>query len=108
MPVLHAYPDSFDLPKPNFLHVAFTKGGEIGVVCRGFRVLPVSDGACCQEKFYLGFTECMDEVMRFLVEKKGYNASDTICVDLLSHLKEHNKKFRPRKLIRFSLSTTLS
>jgi len=50
---------------------------------------------CCQEKFLMGYKECRDEVMRFLVEKAGYDAADPFCLTLLKHLHKQSQKFVP-------------
>ena len=40
-----------------------------------------------EELFYLGFNECQDETMRYLVEKQGMNMNDQLMSGLISHLK---------------------
>ncbi|XP_064604207.1 uncharacterized protein LOC135469621 isoform X2 [Liolophura sinensis] len=48
---------------------------------------------CCSEKFYMGFKECEAELMRFLVEKEGWDAKDQICSRLMKQLDEASKKY---------------
>ena len=43
---------------------------------------------------YLGFKECQDEVMRFLVEVEGWDAMDKLCNRLMTHLDKAGDKFR--------------
>lgn len=64
------------------------------------------DGAgrqCCEDKFYMGFKECQDEVMRYYVEFEGRDIKDPVCVNIGKHLEQTSQKFlrndhtRPRK-----------
>ncbi|XP_052120920.1 uncharacterized protein LOC113209439 isoform X2 [Frankliniella occidentalis] len=41
------------------------------------------------EHYRLGYQECMQEAMHFLVEVEGYLAKDSLCVKLISHLQKH-------------------
>ena len=50
---------------------------------------------CCISKFYMGFKECQDEVMRFLVENEDNNASDQVCVCMMEYLGKASKRFLP-------------
>lgn len=43
---------------------------------------------------YLGFKECQDEVMRYLVEVEGWDAMDKLCSRLMTHLDKAGEKFR--------------
>lgn len=43
---------------------------------------------------FLGFKECQDEVMRFLVEIEGWDAHDQLCSRMMSHLEQAGEKFR--------------
>ncbi|KAL4226542.1 hypothetical protein ACF0H5_014527 [Mactra antiquata] len=43
---------------------------------------------------YLGFKECQDEVMRFLVEVEGWDAHDQLCSRMMNHLEHAGEKFR--------------
>lgn len=43
---------------------------------------------------YLGFKECQDEVMRFLVEIEGWDAHDQLCTRMMGHLEQAGEKFR--------------
>ncbi|XP_045165251.1 uncharacterized protein LOC123529109 [Mercenaria mercenaria] len=43
---------------------------------------------------FLGFKECQDEVMRFLVEVEGWDAHDQLCSRMMSHLEQAGEKFR--------------
>lgn len=43
---------------------------------------------------YLGFKECQDEVMRYLVEVEGWDAMDKLCSRLMTHLGKAGEKFR--------------
>lgn len=43
---------------------------------------------------YLGFKECQDEVMRYLVEVEGWDAQDQLCSRMMSHLEQAGEKFR--------------
>ena len=47
------------------------------------------------EKFYLGFRECVNEMLRFLVEKQGLNSADPIVVQIMKHLREQSQHFLP-------------
>ncbi|CAG5122338.1 unnamed protein product, partial [Candidula unifasciata] len=48
---------------------------------------------CCATKFYMGFKEAQDEVMRFLVEVESVNAMDPFCKKIMNHLENASKKF---------------
>ena len=56
---------------------------------------------------YIGFKECQDEVMRFLVEVEGWDAADRLCIMLMAHLEQAGEKFRIMNG-RFSLLSTVS
>ncbi|XP_041347290.1 uncharacterized protein LOC121367244 [Gigantopelta aegis] len=58
---------------------------------------PLGENAkpCCISKFYMGFKECQDEVMRFLVENEDNNMSDQVCVCMMEYLGKAAKKFLP-------------
>lgn len=43
---------------------------------------------------FLGFKECQDEVMRFLVEIEGWDAHDQLCSRMMAHLEQAGEKFR--------------
>ncbi|XP_060558468.1 formin-J-like isoform X2 [Ruditapes philippinarum] len=43
---------------------------------------------------FLGFKECQDEVMRYLVEVEGWDAHDQLCSRMMSHLEQAGEKFR--------------
>ncbi|XP_052779798.1 uncharacterized protein LOC128217119 [Mya arenaria] len=43
---------------------------------------------------FLGFKECQDEVMRYLVEVEGWDAHDKLCNRLMAHLEQAGEKFR--------------
>ena len=42
-----------------------------------------------EEKFRLGFQDCLSETLRFLIERKGMFAGDAFCVQLVQHLNVH-------------------
>ncbi|KAL5010229.1 hypothetical protein ScPMuIL_012534 [Solemya velum] len=48
---------------------------------------------CCEDKFYLGFRECQDEVIRYLVEVEGWDAKEKLCNRLMAHLASSSEKF---------------
>lgn len=48
---------------------------------------------CCKGKFYLGFKDCQDEVMRFFVEQEGWEANDPLCCKIMLHLSQTSSKF---------------
>ncbi|XP_021371008.1 transcription factor cwo-like isoform X2 [Mizuhopecten yessoensis] len=48
---------------------------------------------CCKGKFYLGFKDCQDEIMRFCVEQEGWDANDPLCCKIMSHLNQTSSKF---------------
>lgn len=50
-------------------------------------------GQCCSTKFYLGFKEAGDEVMRFLVEVQSISAVDPFCKKIMKHMEKASKKF---------------
>lgn len=52
---------------------------------------------CCQEKFYMGFKECLDELMRYFVEKHSLSPQDPLLQNLMEHLQEQSQKFSPRE-----------
>ncbi|XP_012935282.1 transcription factor cwo isoform X2 [Aplysia californica] len=54
---------------------------------------PPSDQRCCATKFYMGFKEAQDEVMRFLVEVESVSAMDPFCKKIMKHLENASKKF---------------
>ena len=58
---------------------------------------PLDENAkpCCISKFYMGFKECQDEVMRFLVETEDNSTSDQVCVCMMKYLGKAGKKFLP-------------
>lgn len=43
---------------------------------------------------YLGFKECQDEVMKYLVNVEELDVNDRFCSSLMIHLDEAGKKFR--------------
>ncbi|ELU02556.1 hypothetical protein CAPTEDRAFT_196737 [Capitella teleta] len=45
--------------------------------------------------FKLGFQECRDEAMKFLVERQELNAADPLCRNLMHHLQEQLNKYQP-------------
>ncbi|GFO42763.1 hairy/enhancer-of-split related with yrpw motif protein 1 [Plakobranchus ocellatus] len=57
---------------------------------------PPEELHCCATKFYMGFKEAQDEVMRFLVEVESINAMDPFCKKIMNHLENANKKFRTK------------
>lgn len=48
---------------------------------------------CCEDKFYMGFKECQDEVMRYYVEFEGRDIKDPVCVNISKHLEQISLKF---------------
>lgn len=42
--------------------------------------------------FRMGYLECMSEAMHFLVEVQGYFAGDSLCVQMVNHLRKHCDK----------------
>ncbi|XP_048741304.1 uncharacterized protein LOC125655172 isoform X2 [Ostrea edulis] len=53
--------------------------------------------ACCEDKFYMGFKECQDEVMRYYVEFEGRDIKDPVCVNVDKHLEQASQKFLPKE-----------
>lgn len=51
--------------------------------------------ACCEDKFYMGFKECQDEVMRYYVEFEGRDIKDPVCINIGKHLEQASQKFLP-------------
>ncbi|KAH3881381.1 hypothetical protein DPMN_005307 [Dreissena polymorpha] len=43
---------------------------------------------------FLGFKECQDEVMRYLVEVEGWDAHNKLCNRMMQHLEQAGEKFR--------------
>jgi hypothetical protein len=56
-------------------------------------VPPTTEQVCCATKFYMGFKEAQDEVMRFLVEVESVSAMDPFCKKIMKHLENASKKF---------------
>lgn len=52
----------------------------------------------------MGYKECRDEVMRFLVEMAGYEAADPFCLSLLKHLHNQSKKFVPESACKSAIA----
>ncbi|XP_062619531.1 protein hairy-like [Saccostrea cucullata] len=52
--------------------------------------------ACCEDKFYMGFKECQDEVMRYYVEFEGRDIKDPVCINIGKHLEQASQKFLPK------------
>ncbi|KAK3103320.1 hypothetical protein FSP39_018468 [Pinctada imbricata] len=48
---------------------------------------------CCEEKFYMGFKECQDEMLRYLIEVEGRDIKEGLCTGVISHLDQTSKKF---------------
>lgn len=44
------------------------------------------------EHYRLGFQECLNETMHFLVDVEGFFARDSMCVQLIGHLQQHCEK----------------
>ncbi|XP_043279326.1 transcription factor cwo-like isoform X2 [Venturia canescens] len=44
------------------------------------------------EHYRLGFQECLNETMHFLVDVEGFFAQDSLCVQLIGHLQQHCEK----------------
>ena len=42
--------------------------------------------------YKMGYLECMSEAMHFLVEVQGYFAGDSLCVEMINHLRKHFDK----------------
>lgn len=59
---------------------------------------PPEEFHCCAAKFYMGFKEAQDEVMRFLVEVESINTMDPFCKKIMNHLENANKKFMTKCL----------
>lgn len=60
------------------------------------RELPPDGGgtnACCQEKFFMGFKECQEEVLQYLIETEGVDPKHSFCQRVSSHLDQTSKKF---------------
>ncbi|XP_055881700.1 transcription factor cwo-like [Biomphalaria glabrata] len=55
--------------------------------------VPPVERCCCATKFYMGFKEAQDEVMRFLVEVESVNAMDPFCKKIMNHLENASQKF---------------
>ncbi|KAJ8302329.1 hypothetical protein KUTeg_021316, partial [Tegillarca granosa] len=50
-------------------------------------------GRCCEQKFYMGFKECQDELMRYFVEEEGWDSKDKLLVRIMNHLDQSSAKF---------------
>nr|CAG4652327.1 EOG090X0J7Y [Triops cancriformis] len=44
------------------------------------------------QQYRLGYSECMSEMMHFLVEVEGFFAGDALCSRLMNHLQMHGEK----------------
>ncbi|RUS91494.1 hypothetical protein EGW08_000715 [Elysia chlorotica] len=64
---------------------------------------PPEEFHCCATKFYMGFKEAQDEVMRFLVEVESINTIDPFCKKIMNHLENANKKFRTKSMHHFGV-----
>jgi len=51
---------------------------------------------CCANTMVGGYKECIDDVMRYMIEKQGYNANDSFCLDLHAQLQQACYKFQTR------------
>jgi hypothetical protein len=48
---------------------------------------------CCLEKFFMGFKECQEEVLQYLIETEGVDPKDSFCQRVSSHLDQTSSKF---------------
>jgi len=48
---------------------------------------------CCLEKFFMGFKECQEEVLQYLIETEGVDPKDSFCRRVSSHLDQTSNKF---------------
>ncbi|CAG2222424.1 unnamed protein product [Mytilus edulis] len=48
---------------------------------------------CCQENFYMGYTECQEDIRRHLIDTKGLDPKDAFFQRLTNLLEQSNKKF---------------
>jgi hypothetical protein len=56
---------------------------------------------CCLEKFFMGFKECQEEVLQYLIETEGVDPKDSFCQRVSSHLDQTSSKFTKDKYIHF-------
>ncbi|XP_025108164.1 uncharacterized protein LOC112572617 isoform X3 [Pomacea canaliculata] len=52
----------------------------------------ISEHSCCKKQFFLGFQECQDKVMQFLMEGEAMSSSDPLCLRMISHLNTAGKQ----------------
>jgi hypothetical protein len=45
------------------------------------------------EKFFMGFKECQEEVLQYLIETEGVDPKDSFCQRVSSHLDQTSSKF---------------
>ena len=49
--------------------------------------------ACCQEKFFMGYKECQEELLQYLIETEGVEPKDAFCQRIMTYLDQSSKKF---------------
>ncbi|KAK7493898.1 hypothetical protein BaRGS_00014780, partial [Batillaria attramentaria] len=52
-----------------------------------------SELSCCQQRFYMGFKECQEELMCYLVEGEGMLASEPFCNRISDYLNAAGQRF---------------
>lgn len=48
---------------------------------------------CCQEKFFMGYKECQEELLQYLMETEGIDIKDSFCQRVTAFLDQSSKKF---------------
>lgn len=49
---------------------------------------------CCRRRFYLGFKECQEELLSYLVEGEGLLAADPFCSRIIDYLNAAGQRFK--------------
>ncbi|XP_044018536.1 transcription factor cwo isoform X2 [Aphidius gifuensis] len=53
---------------------------------------PPTTSSISSEHYRLGFQECLSETTQFLVDVEGFYARDSLCLQLMNHLRQHCEK----------------
>lgn len=48
---------------------------------------------CCQEKFYMGYKECQEEILHQLIDTEGLDPKDAFYQRMTNFLDQSSKKF---------------
>ena len=60
---------------------------------------------CCLEKFFMGFKECQEEVLQYLIETEGVDPKDSFCQRVSSHLDQTSSKFLKTNAVKAAAET---